>query len=194
VRRQWTAFIIINIVILLRNEPRPFGLNHRTLDSSFTLNLARRSIAPQIRGLTAGASGMCDYSLENVASRAARVGDKLVSTQFVNSLTRGFAAIGEPNIAVCLLPGTELGFDQDVECDHPLGLYERRKLREKVARFRQINPQSPYEHHDALEFPSGKIVLLTRLCVGQTGTVLQLPAQTQTLTAARDSGLLAPVE
>ncbi len=33
---------------------------------------------------------MCDYSLENVASRAARVGEKLVSTQFVNSLTPRF--------------------------------------------------------------------------------------------------------
>lgn len=119
---------------------------------------------------------MCDYSLENVATRAARVGEKLVSTQFLSSLTRGFAAVGEPNVAVCLLPGTELGFDQDVECDHPLGLYERRKLREKVARFRQINLHSPYEHHDALEFPSGKVVLLTRLCIGQSATVLQLPA------------------
>jgi hypothetical protein len=186
--------IFVNNVMLLRNEPRPFGLNHRTLDSSFTLKHA--SISLQIRGLTAGASGMCDYSLENVASRAARVGDKLVSTQFVNALTRGFAAIGEPNIAVCLLPGTELGFDQDVECDHPLGLYERRKLREKVARFRQINLHSPYEHHDALEFPSGKVVLLTRLCVGQTGTVLQLPTHTQALTVARASavGLPAPVD
>jgi hypothetical protein len=119
---------------------------------------------------------MCDYSLENVASRAAQVGERLVSTQFVNSLTRGFAAIGEPNVAVCLMPGTELVFDQDVECDHPLGLYEKRKLREKVARFRQINIQSPYEHHDALEFPSGKVVLLTRLSIGQCATVLQLPA------------------
>jgi hypothetical protein len=119
---------------------------------------------------------MCDYSLENVPSRAAQVGDRLVSTQFVSSLTRGFAAIGEPNVAVCVLPGTELVFDQDVECDHPLGLYEKRKLREKVARFRQINLQSPYEHHDALEFPSGKVVLLTRLSLSQCATVLQLPA------------------
>jgi hypothetical protein len=148
---------------------------------------------------------MCDYSLENVASRAARVGERLVSTQFVNSLTRGFAAIGEPDIAVCLLPGTELVFDQDVECDHPLGLYEKRKLRENVARFRQINMQSPYEHHDALEFPSGKVVLLTRLSVGQCATVLQLPAESHAEAApesqraqndARESGVkqLLPVQ
>ena len=31
-------------------------------------------------------------------------------------------------------------------------------------------------HHDALEFPDGQVLLLTRLCVGQRATVLQLPA------------------
>ena len=46
---------------------------------------------------------MCDYSLHHVASRPAKVGDKLVTTQFNNSITRGFAAVGEPNVAVCLL-------------------------------------------------------------------------------------------
>ena len=50
---------------------------------------------------------MCDYSLDLVASRPAKVGDELVTTKFKNSITRGFAAIGEPNVAVCLLPGTE---------------------------------------------------------------------------------------
>jgi hypothetical protein len=53
---------------------------------------------------------MCDYSLDFVASRPAKVGDKLVTTKFQNSMTRGFAAIGEPNVAVCLLPGTEVAF------------------------------------------------------------------------------------
>ena len=54
---------------------------------------------------------MCDYSLHDVASRAALVGDKLVTTKFSNSSTRGFAATGEPNVAVCLLPGTEVAFE-----------------------------------------------------------------------------------
>ena len=58
---------------------------------------------------------------QHVATRAAKVGDKLVSTQFVNSNTRGFSAIEEPNVAVCLLPGTELVFDRGVECDRALG-------------------------------------------------------------------------
>ena len=65
---------------------------------------------------------MCDYSLHLVASRAAKVGDELVTTKFDNSLTRGFAAIGEPNVAVCLLPGTEVGFEKDVDFERVLGI------------------------------------------------------------------------
>src|SRR5271168_1613828 len=130
---------------------------------------------------------MCDYSLQHVANRPAKVGDKLVSTQFLNSITRGFAAVGEPNVAVCLLPGTEMMFDRDVECDHALGLFPNKKLRENVARFRQINLDNPYEHHDALEFPSGQMVLLTRLCAGQRATVLQLPAGAHPGETVRDN-------
>jgi hypothetical protein len=129
----------------------------------------------EIEDLNRSIRAMCDYSLQHVANRPAKVGDKLVSSQFVTSITRGFTAVGEPNVAVCLLPGTELVFDRDVECDHALGFFPNKKLRENVARFRQINLDNPYEHH-ALEFPSGQVVLLTRLCVGQCATVLQLPA------------------
>jgi hypothetical protein len=35
---------------------------------------------------------MCDYSLHLVASRPAKVGDRLVATDFLKSITRGFAA------------------------------------------------------------------------------------------------------
>ena len=48
---------------------------------------------------------MCDYSLLNVASRPAKVSDKLVTMGFKGSMTHGFAAVGEPNVVVCLLPG-----------------------------------------------------------------------------------------
>ena len=44
---------------------------------------------------------MCDDSLHLVTSRPAKVGDKLVSTNFTNFLTRGFAAVGEPTVVVC---------------------------------------------------------------------------------------------
>ena len=120
---------------------------------------------------------MCDYSLHLVASRPAKVGDKLVTTKFNNSLTRGFAAVDEPTVAVCLLPGTEVGFETEVYCEHVFKIFRSQKLiSEKVARFRQINMEEPNVHHDALEFPDGQIVLLTRLCEGQHATVLQLPA------------------
>jgi hypothetical protein len=48
----------------------------------------------------------------------------------------------------------------------------------KVARFRQVNVNDPNLNHDALEFPSGQIVMVTRLVAGQRATVLQLPAST----------------
>jgi hypothetical protein len=119
---------------------------------------------------------MCDYSLHLVASRPAKVGDKLVTTKFENSMTRGFAAIGEPNVAVCLLPGTEVAFEKEVRYERFFTLFPSMKLGKKVALFRQINIGNPNVHHDALEFPGGETVLLTRLCEGQHATVLQLPA------------------
>ena len=119
---------------------------------------------------------MCDYSLHHIASRPARIEDKLVTTRFNNSITRGFAAVGEPNVAVCLLPGTELAFDENVECDSLFGGILTRKIGQRLARFRQINVDPAVSHRDALEFPDGQVVLLTRLCEGQRATVLQLPA------------------
>ena len=123
---------------------------------------------------------MCDYSLHNVATRPAKVGDKLVTTSFTNSCTRGFAAVGEPHVAVCLLPGTELALEKEVQCDHAFGRLwpslRSGNIEEKVARFRQVNIAQPNAHHDALEFPKGQILLVTRLCEGQHATVLQLPA------------------
>jgi hypothetical protein len=120
---------------------------------------------------------MCDYSLQHVASRPAKVGDEIVSTKFHNSITRGFAGVGEPNVAVCLLPGTEIAFEKDVEYDPALGSFlPNRKVGGKLARFRKVNVDQPHVHHDALEFPGGQVVLLTRLCEGQRARVLQLPA------------------
>jgi hypothetical protein len=121
---------------------------------------------------------MCDYSLHHVATRPARIEDKLVVTKFSNSITRGFAGAGEPNVAVCLLPGTELAFDVNVECEPSfgIGILPNKKVGQRLARFRQINMDNPVIHHDALEFPDGQVVLLTRLCDGQRATVLQMPA------------------
>ena len=121
---------------------------------------------------------MCDYSLHHVATRPARIEDKLVATKFPNSMTRGFAAAGEPHVAVCLLPGTEIAFDENVECEPSFGtgILPNKKIGQRLARFRQINMDNAVTHHDALEFPDGQVVLVTRLCEGQRATVLQLPA------------------
>lgn len=122
---------------------------------------------------------MCDYSLHLMASRPAKVGDTLVATDFVRTITRGFAAVGEPDVAVCLLPGTELAFDGPVQYDRAFSLFGRARVEHTVARFRQINMDDPNVHHDALEFPSGQIMLVTRLVPGQRATVLQLPTSAE---------------
>ena len=109
---------------------------------------------------------MCDYSLHHVASRAAEVGDKLTSTKFQNSITGGFAAVGEPEVAVCLRPGTELAFDQNVVYSRGFGLIPPRfgyaTISQRVARFRHFEPYWSNTHHDALEFPNGEMVLVTQ--------------------------------
>jgi hypothetical protein len=124
---------------------------------------------------------MCDYSLHNVASRSAKVGDELVTTEFANTFTRGFCAIGESNTAVCLLAGTELAFREEAQFDHLLAKllpwFGLGKLGDKVARFRQIGVDQPNMHHDALEFANGKIAFLTTLRPGQRATVVQLPVR-----------------
>jgi hypothetical protein len=123
---------------------------------------------------------MCDYSLHYVKSRPAKVGDKLTTRDFGTG-TRGFAAPGDASVAVCVLPGTELSFADDVTC-LPIGLlaWRERVIYHKTAIFRQINKSTAAAHHDALEFPDGEITLLTLLCEGQQATILQLPAEPKT--------------
>jgi len=117
---------------------------------------------------------MCDYSLHNVKSRLAKVGDKLTTRDFGTG-TRGFAASEDVSVAVCVLPGTELSFANEVQraCVWPWII---NVISHKTAIFRQINQDNRATHHDALEFPDGQIVLLTFLTEGQQATVLQLPA------------------
>jgi hypothetical protein len=117
---------------------------------------------------------MCDYSLHSVRTRQTKVGEKLATHDFGTG-TRGFAAPEDSSVAVCLLPGTELAFDKPVT--YQTGLIFRTNTGHTVAIFRQINKGALFVNHDALEFPDGKTVPLTRLCKGQTATVLTLPTQ-----------------
>lgn len=138
---------------------------------------------------------MCDYSLHHVSSRPAKVADKLVTMELAKSNVRGFAAVGElgpklvihdspPELAVCLLPGTELAFDENVQFEQPrsfLGIKFSGKARvdHKVASFRKVDTDNPYVQHDALEFPNGQVLKVAQLVAGQTATVLQLPVNAQ---------------
>jgi hypothetical protein len=129
---------------------------------------------------------MCDYSLQTVRSRPARVGDKLTTHHF-NTGTIGFAAPEDANTAVCVLPGTELAFATAIRCRRPRGLFgwNANVVNHTTAIFRQVNKDNPRSHHDALEFPDGQIVLLTHMIQGQKATVLQLPAQPATAAEAK---------
>ena len=124
---------------------------------------------------------MCDYSLHSVRTRLAKVGEKLVTHNFGTG-TRGFAAPEDCSMAVCVLPGTEPAFERPVK--YHATLMFPADTGHTVAIFRQINKGALHTNHDALEFPDGKIVLLTRLCEGQKATVLTLPTQPKTAAEA----------
>ena len=119
---------------------------------------------------------MCDFSLHAVRSRPAKVGDKLTTRMFISGTT-GFCAPEDNGMAVCLLPGTELSFADEVRRANNWPW--KGPISYKTAVFRQINKSNRCTHHDALEFPDGQLVLLTLLMPGQQATVLQLPAEPQ---------------
>ena len=116
---------------------------------------------------------MCDYSLHAVASRPAQVGETLVTTTFRGTSTRGFASESDPTVAVCMLPGTELAFEEEVKYDNRW--IWTRTINSRVGKFGKIDPHIHDRHHDAVEFPDGNYVLVTQLCEGQRVSVLQLP-------------------
>ena len=116
---------------------------------------------------------MCDYSLHAVETRPAQVGETLITTTFRGTSTRGFASESDLSVAVCLLPGTELAFTDEVKYNNRW--IWTRSTEYRVGKFNQIDAHIPDRHHDAIEFPDGSHVLLTQLCEGQHATVLQLP-------------------
>ena len=136
---------------------------------------------------------MCDYSLHSIKSHPAKVGDKLTTRDFGTG-TRGFAPSEDASVAVCVRPGTELSFACEVTCQSIGMLGWRDKIiKHKTAIFRQINKERVAAHHDALEFPDGRIVLLTCLREDQEATVLQLPAQPRTAAESEDQRRVAYV-
>jgi hypothetical protein len=116
---------------------------------------------------------MCDYSMHAVATRPAQVGETLITTTFPGTSTRGFASEAEPAVAVCMLPGTELAFAENVKYDNRW--IWTKEINFRVGKFGAIDQHVQHRHHDAIEFPDGSNVLVTLLCEGQRVTVLQLP-------------------
>jgi hypothetical protein len=123
---------------------------------------------------------MCDYSLHAVTTRPAVVGETLITTTFRGTSTRGFAAEGDLDVAVCMLPGTELAFAENVKYDNRW--IWTKEINSRVGKFGAIDPHVPHRHHDAIEFPDGSNVLVTQLSEGQRVTVLQLPVARQVAT------------
>jgi hypothetical protein len=108
--------------------------------------------------------------LQNVKSPSAKVGEKL-RTQHFNTGTIGFAAPEDAHTAVCVLPGTELAFATAIRRNRLRWFgWKVRVVNHTTAIFRQIDKDNPRTHHDALEFPDGRMVLLTDLLGGQEAT------------------------
>lgn len=134
---------------------------------------------------------MCDYSLHAVETRPAQVGETLITTTFRGTSTRGFASEGEPGVAVCMLPGTELAFAENVKYDKRW--IWTRQINFRVGKFGATDQDIPDRHHDTIEFPDGSRVLVTLLCEGQRATVLQLPVVQRAVDhAAVAAGASAP--
>ena len=134
---------------------------------------------------------MCDFSLHAVRSRPAKVGDKLTTRMFSLGTT-GFCAPEDHRMAVCLLPGTELSFADQVR--QATTWPWKRLFSYKTAIFRQVNKNNRCTHHDALEFPNGEIVLLTNLVASQQATVLQLPAAPESVETNEELAVSRAVE
>jgi len=106
------------------------------------------------------------------------VGDKLRTHRF-NSGTTGLVDVSQtddPYTAVCLLPGTEVAFDECIRTSAWL----LNDTKYHTAIFRQTDMNNTIIHHDALELPNGAIHKLNSLAPNQYATVLQLPAQPKT--------------
>ena len=91
-----------------------------------------------------------------------------------------------PTQPSCSTPGTELSFEEEVR-QWTRWPWKDRVISYRTAIFRQINAKVQATHHDALEFPNGKIVLLTTLEEGLPATVLQLPASAHTAKAPQQA-------
>jgi hypothetical protein len=81
------------------------------------------------------------------------------STRFSGAISRGFDAAREPQVAVCLLPGTELAFAREVEYERYFTFWTRQRTVEKVAQFMRVNDFKPQTITTPSNFRMGKFCL-----------------------------------
>jgi hypothetical protein len=119
-------------------------------------------------------TAICDYSLTHLASRPAVVGDELTTKNF--GYSTGFCGT-DPNVAVCVRPGTELAFSDPIKIKMRFGTADAETLSFTTAIFRQRDKEYKHTHHDMLEMPDGQMFYLNDLEPDQRASVLQLPAE-----------------
>src|SRR5580704_8683188 len=124
-------------------ESQPEALASTDTDDNGTTRLLAQFLLIGGAAESRRRSSMCDYSLQNVKSRAANAGEKL-RTQHFNTGTIGFAAPEDTKTAVCVFPGTELAFATAVRCSgRGLFAWKPRVVKHTTAIFRQINKDNP---------------------------------------------------
>lgn len=115
---------------------------------------------------------MCGYSLEQEVSRDACSGDHLVATTLGGHGTVAFVTLDEPNLPVCLLPGTTVvvtDVPESLRAEYRISNGDRATFIERT--------EGPYR--DALAFDChvpGKSVLLQDLAEGFCLDVVIVPA------------------
>ena len=124
---------------------------------------------------------MCDFSLQHALSRPATVGDELIVKNFGLG-TNGFADVNNQDMAVCVMPGTEIAFEKPIDITSS----DVGRSQYSVVIFRQVDKDVPHTHHDVVEFPDGNTAKLTHLSPGQRARVLQLPAAPKTVEEVRE--------
>lgn len=121
---------------------------------------------------------MCDFSIEHHASRKARTGDKLVTTSLGEHGTVGLVSPDQPNIAVCLLPGTRLKVRGDVP-RHLVSQFSISAGDEATFNKREL-PEGQIGYRDGLVFDhmqTGTHILFQDLLEGLQFEVISIPAK-----------------
>ena len=122
---------------------------------------------------------MCDYSNEEQASRPAKIGDQLVTAGIGEFDCVGMVSLDEPDVAVCLLPGSRLKITGGVS----VALQKKLQISptDHVTFEKRDVPAGQSDYSDSLHFDShvsGELILLQDLPTGVGFEVLSVPAQT----------------